>query len=264
MGKLTIFGRNALIDHVYKAAYTPPATVYLALFTTATDETGAGTECTATNYSRHAITFAAASSRSLTQSADVTFDQVTTDDWPSTGYYGIMDAATGGNMLAYGSLSAAIDPVVGNTPKVVSGQCVISIGASSGAGFTDWAANKLLDLMFRNQAWSKPSTYFAIATATVADTDTSIAEEAGTGYSRTLVAASSFAAASSGANSNSSQIDLSTPTAGDWTLLTSIAVLDASTAGNLIAYDNTNVTDQTPASGDPIYISIGNFTQTLS
>jgi hypothetical protein len=79
MGSLTNFAENELLDHVFNAAYTPPSTVYVALCTSDPGETAtdlSGVECAnANNYAREAITFAAASSRSVQQSGAVTFNQ---------------------------------------------------------------------------------------------------------------------------------------------------------------------------------------------
>jgi hypothetical protein len=81
MGSLSNFAELELLDHVFNAAYSPPAAVYLALCTA--DPTDAGTGASMNevantgSYARTAITFGAASARRITQNALVTFPQAT-------------------------------------------------------------------------------------------------------------------------------------------------------------------------------------------
>jgi len=102
---------NKILDHVLRnTAYTPPATVYVALFTTATDKNGGGTEVSGGGYARQAVTFGATQAgttgRKVANSADVLFP-VATASWGTVTHCAIFDAATGGNMLYQGSLEAA-------------------------------------------------------------------------------------------------------------------------------------------------------------
>lgn len=65
---------NALLNAVLvNTAYTSPATVYVALYTATPGPSGGGTEVSGGSYARTACTFSAASSGSLTNSADCTF-----------------------------------------------------------------------------------------------------------------------------------------------------------------------------------------------
>lgn len=102
MSDLSNYLENALVNHVLRnTPYTPPATVYLALFTAVTDaEAGTGTEVTATGYARQAVAFDAPSN-GATQNAAVE------DFGPLTGGGGtithacLVDSASG----AYNALS---------------------------------------------------------------------------------------------------------------------------------------------------------------
>ena len=65
---------NALLNAVLvNTAYTSPATVYVALYTATPGPSGGGTEVSGNSYARTACTFSAASSGSITNSADCTF-----------------------------------------------------------------------------------------------------------------------------------------------------------------------------------------------
>ena len=66
------FLENEILDHVLRnSSYTPPSTVYAALFTSNPDEDGSGTEVTGGSYARQAVTFGAASGGSVTNSSAV-------------------------------------------------------------------------------------------------------------------------------------------------------------------------------------------------
>jgi hypothetical protein len=62
MAEFTDYLENKIIDHMLRnQAYTPPSTVYVALFTTATGDDGSGTEVSGGSYARQAVTLGAAS-----------------------------------------------------------------------------------------------------------------------------------------------------------------------------------------------------------
>jgi hypothetical protein len=110
-GSLTDTLENKVLEHLFKATtYASPATVYAALFTVAPGEAGGGTEVAGGSYARKAITFGAAASGQIKNSADVTFD-IATADWGTVVAVAIFDALTGGTMLAY--TTADVNKVIG-------------------------------------------------------------------------------------------------------------------------------------------------------
>lgn len=107
-----------------------PSTVYVALFTTAPDDTGAGTEVSGGGYARVAVTnnttnWPAASGGSKSNGADIQFPAVTSS-WGTITHWAIYDAATVGNMLLYGSLSLGITPAVTDTPFFAVGSLTVT------------------------------------------------------------------------------------------------------------------------------------------
>ena len=279
MGSLSDYSENELLDHIFNAAYTAPTTIYLALATA--DPTDAGTgasmnECANSNsYARTAITFGAAASRRVTQNADVDFPQAT-GSWGTVTHWGIVDSAThgAGNLLAHGAFTTSYPVVNGNSPTVASTEVYVEIQATAaGAGLTDYAVHKLLDLMFRNQAFSKPATYLAISETVLNDqdvADTDFTECNDTGYARKLVninggASPTWDLASGGALSNTHAIAFPTVGAGGWASFVAVAIIDsASSTGNVIGYDSANVTDQAANEGDTVQFAIGAFDVTLT
>lgn len=266
MGKLSTFLANELLDHIFNAAYTPPATVYLGLSTADPLDDGSGlAEPSGNGYARKAITLGAAASRQVAQSGAVNFDQAT-GSWGTISHWALFDAVSGGNMLAHGALNTSKQVVSGNTPSVASGEVTVSISAGE---FSNYLANAILDFALRNQAFSAPDTYVALCTANVADSDTgsTITEPSGGAYAREQVnpnggAAPAWALAAARALSNGADIDFTDPTAS-WGLITAIAILDAATAGNLLVYEN-DVTDQTPDSPDTVQIPSGDLDVALN
>lgn len=262
-GSLSDYAEDKLLDHTFEnTAYTPAATVYLALATT--DPTDAGTGATIaepsyTGYARKAITFGAASSRQVAQSGDVSFDACTAGSATVT-HWAILDSATtgAGNMLAHGALSASKSIVAGNTPSVASGQVTVSVSAGY---VSTYLSNTWLDFMFRNQAFTQPSVNVTLTTATVSDTSTcsTITEPSGNNFARVDFA--DWTASSGGALSNGSAITFPTPS-GSWGTIVATATCDAGSGGNLLVYDN-GVTDQAVGADDTVRFLTGSFDVSL-
>ena len=81
----------------------------------------------------------------------------------------------------------------------------------------------------------------------------------GTAYAREAI---SFSAASSGSASNSATVTFSAATA-NWGTITHVAVMDASSAGNVLFYGAVT-TSKTIESGDTFQVSSGNLTISLA
>jgi hypothetical protein len=280
MGSLSNFAENALMGHVFGSAFTPAASLYIALCTG--DPTDAGTGAAMNevanenNYGRKAITFDAAASRKVVQAAAITFNQAS-GAWGTITHWAIVDSATfgEGNMLAHGSFSASFAPVSGNTPSIADEEVEVEISASDGEGFTSYLVHKLLDQMFRNQAFTQPATYIALLDQQGADADTTLTtagkEVAGTAYARVLVnksggASPAWEAVSGGATQNQHDITFPTVGAGGWSGVVGMAIVDGGTldAGNTLAFDNDQVIDQTPAAGDTVKFAAGALDASLS
>jgi hypothetical protein len=263
MGSLTDYAEQTVVKHIFKeSAYTPAATIYLALCTASAADTATGASmnevANSGSYARTAIAFGAAATRRVTQSGAVTFPAAT-GSWGTVTHWAIVDTNTygSGNVLAHGAFAASKSIVSGNTPSVASGDVYVEITAST--GLTNYAANGMLDRMFRNQAFTIAANYVGLWTTTLADSSTgsSGTEASGTNYARVAVnpaagASPAWAAASGGATSNANAITFATAGAS-WGTVTDAAVLDASTLGNMLMYGT--VTSQAVASGDTVSFS---------
>jgi hypothetical protein len=116
------------------------------------------------------------------------------------------------------------------------------------AALSDYMENKLIDQMFRGQAFTFPSTlYFGLFTVTPSDTGGGT-EVTGGAYARVAVTASltNFAGTQSagsttastgvtGTTSNNGAITFPAPTA-NWGSVVAVGIFDAVTTGNLLAW----------------------------
>lgn len=126
-GSFSDYLEKKLLDHVLGGvAYTPPATVYVGLATEAITDATTGTtvaEPTGGAYARVAVTnnatnWPAASGTTATKKngTEIAFPEATAG-WGTVTYFFIADAATGGNILMWGSLSASKTIDSGDLPR---------------------------------------------------------------------------------------------------------------------------------------------------
>lgn len=268
MGSITDFLENELLDHIFNASYTAPATIFLALATA--DPTDAATGASMNevansgSYARTAITVGVSASRRVTQDAVVTFPQAT-GSWGTVTHWAITDSGThgAGNVLAHGAFGTAKVIVSGNTPSVASGEVYVEFSAGE---ISDFLANELLDHVFNNAAYTSPagSTFIALVDTPVTDTDTgtTISEPAGGSYARVEVnpnggASPTWDLAASGVVDNTHDVDFAVAT-GSWGTIVGVAIVDALTVGNLLLYDNA-MADQAVATDDSVSFEVGNL-----
>jgi hypothetical protein len=118
---------NKILDHMLRnQSFTPPSTVYVALYTTAPSDSGGGTEVSGGGYARQPVTFSAASDGSISNSEDITFPQATAN-WGTIVAVGLFDAATAGNLLWYGDLTQSKTVNSGDIFKIPAGNLTVSL-----------------------------------------------------------------------------------------------------------------------------------------
>jgi hypothetical protein len=238
-----------LLDHIFNASYTPAATLYIALCTydPSDDATGADmSECAnANNYAREIISFGAAANKSIVQSGAITFN-LASGSWGEVSHWAIVDNAAhgAGNCLAHGAFADSHEVVNGETPSIADGLIFVSYLEG---GVSTYAGTKLLDLMFRNQAFASPATYVGLVTKETNDDDTgtTITEVSGGAYARKQVNINGGAAPTWNLAggifvslvNNTNAVEFATATA-DWGTVKGVVVCDALTLGNLLLYDN--------------------------
>ena len=106
MASMSNYLENALLNAVLRGvAYTSPAKVYLALYTSDPTDADTGTEVSGGSYARQEVAFSAPTDGSASNSAEIKFP-VCTADWGTVTHVGVRDASPGGNLLYH----AAADP----------------------------------------------------------------------------------------------------------------------------------------------------------
>ncbi len=123
----------AIINHIFRntAIFTPPANVYLALFTAAPSDSGGGTEVTGGSYARKAVSttsqWNAPGVGGLTDNINAQAFATATANWGTVTHFGIFDAATAGNLLFHGALTASKVVNSGDTIQFAAGDLDITL-----------------------------------------------------------------------------------------------------------------------------------------
>lgn len=115
----TNYARNAIHAHRYGGPdYVRPATVYVALFTSAPTVAGGGTEVSGGAYARAAVTnnttnWPAPVAGVQSNAVAVTFAQATAA-WGTVTHIGFFDALSGGNLTDFAPLASSRTVAVGD------------------------------------------------------------------------------------------------------------------------------------------------------
>lgn len=115
----------ALLDATLRAtSYTSPSTVYLALYTSDPGDDNSGTECSGTGYARQSVAFSR-SGATASNSAAVEFPTAG-GAWGTITHFGVLDAATSGNLLYHGALTTSRAITSGDIFRVPTGDLDIT------------------------------------------------------------------------------------------------------------------------------------------
>lgn len=126
------------------------------------------------------------------------------------------------------------------------------------ASFSDYLEDAALNHIFRNVALTSPTTVY-MALFTVAPTDAGGGTEVtGGGYARQAV---TFGAPSGGAIANTGAVSF-TATGAAFGAVIAVGFFDASTAGNMLAWNT--ITSATINDGDTLNFPIGDIDITLT
>jgi hypothetical protein len=134
--------------------------------------------------------------------------------------------------------------------------------AAISASLTDYLETQLINHLFRNTAYTAPTTWY-VSLHTAACTDSATGTEvSGGSYARVGVASGtgtwSAVSAGNGTTSNVGVISFATPSAG-WGTVTHFALWDAASAGNQLICQALT-TSKTINSGDTVTFPIGALT----
>ena len=126
MSAMSDYLENEILDHILgTGAYTMPTTVYVGLSTGSFGDDNSGTELTGNGYARKSISFGAASSGTASNDAAVEF-AAATGSWGTVSHFGLFDAASCGNLLIHGALTASKVIATGDILKIAIGDMDIT------------------------------------------------------------------------------------------------------------------------------------------
>lgn len=124
-GNLSDYLENKVLDHILgTTTYTKPSTVYVALYTSAPNDAGGGTQVTGGSYARQTAAFDAAASGATQNSANIDFVNMPACTVTAIG---IFDALTTGNLLVWGTLATSKSLDAGDTLRIATGDLDISL-----------------------------------------------------------------------------------------------------------------------------------------
>lgn len=125
MPKSTYLDNTFLNIILRQTVFTPPANVYVALYTVSPGVGGGGTEVSAGGYGRQIVVFSAPVNGQSTNTADINFP-VATADWGTIVAFALLDAAAGGNLLYFGNLSTSRLVLTNDQVRFPTGQLICS------------------------------------------------------------------------------------------------------------------------------------------
>jgi hypothetical protein len=128
------------------------------------------------------------------------------------------------------------------------------------ANLSNYAELKVLDLLFKNTSFTAPQAYIGYFTDTITDASTPT-EVSGNGYARVRID-TLMNSASSGSITNGSNITFPAANGGDHGTVVAIAIFDASSSGNMLAYGTLSASKNIQ-DGDQLQIAASNLTITL-
>lgn len=127
MAEMSNYLETALINATLRnTTYTSPSVIYVGLYTSDPTDANTGTEVSGGSYARTAVTFGAPSNGTATNNAAVEFPQATAN-WGTVGWIGILDAASGGNLMYHTALDVSKPIDIGDIFKISSGNLSVTL-----------------------------------------------------------------------------------------------------------------------------------------
>lgn len=128
MAALSDYAENLILNWLMKNTGSAPSATYLALFTAAPSDSGGGTEVSGNGYARQAVTWDTASGTGGTTS-NTTAETFTASggSFGTVTHIGIFDAATSGNLLWHGAMTASKTVADGDSLQFAAGAIDLTI-----------------------------------------------------------------------------------------------------------------------------------------
>ena len=127
--------------------------------------------------------------------------------------------------------------------------------------FSNYLANKELNLLFKQVAYATPTIYVALSTADPGDDAASMAEPVGNNYSRVATATTDWNTSTVRSISNANAL-IFPAASGNWGTISYFALYDQATGGNCLGSGQISPA-QAVISGNTMEIDVGGATITL-
>lgn len=130
MGSFADYWEDEILDHLFgKGSYTPP-TIYVALSTAdPTDDASGIAEPSGNSYARVQTSgsdWNTSSSGTIDNANNIDFPAAT-GSWGTLTHFALYDAATNGNMLAHGTLSASQAITINQIARFAAGELDVTL-----------------------------------------------------------------------------------------------------------------------------------------
>lgn len=131
------------------------------------------------------------------------------------------------------------------------------------SSFTDYTENLVLNWLFTTNSATRPTAWY-VGLFTAAPSDTGGGTEVtGNAYARVATGTISVSGTSPTTATNSAAIEFAAASGGNWGTITHVAILDASTSGNMLGWAELT-TSRTINDGDVLRIPAGDLDITLT
>jgi hypothetical protein len=132
MSKASNYLEDAVLNHFFRGqTVSAQANVYIALYKTDPTDSDSGTEVTGGAYARQLVKFGAPSQQSeqatISNTGRIEFPKATAA-WGEITHFGIRDASSAGNLLAFGAFNKPTTIDTGDRFIVEPGNLTISMG----------------------------------------------------------------------------------------------------------------------------------------
>lgn len=256
--------RDAINNHFRGGtAYSPAATHYYALMTAMPVAAGGGTEVSGGSYARVAYTNNTsnypAASGGITQNANPIDFGTATGNWGAVLGIAIYDAGSGGNLLAFATLTAVTTINSGSPFQIPANGATFNY--NSACAWSIYLQDKINSLIFGGTSFTAPATtYFALMTTLPIAAGTGGVEVTGGSYGRVALTAGTgnWPASAGQVIQNAAVVNWGTST-GSWGSVVGVAEFDASSGGNLLTFKAFTGGAVTIGSGTPFQIPVDAF-----
>lgn len=218
---LSTYTANAILNAIGNNTAFAVTTAYVKLHTGAPGASAANNAATETT--RKAVSFSAASGGSMVSDAAVTWTSIAGSE--DATHFSLWDASTGGNFLLSGLVTANAYTAT-STLNFATGQVTLSL--TTGSAMSAYLANAILDAIGNNTSFAITTAYASLFTGAPGALGTSNAA------SDTTRKSMSFAAASGGSMDTDAAVTWNPITASGTEDATYLGVWDASSGGNYL------------------------------